>query len=189
MIVATGMAPTALANQTNHDEKYYIGDVVESKEKNGYVESLPITDSKNLHYGWDLCRFYMQGFSGKRDDGGKITFLKTVGDELTLNLEVLQTINVSEKGNLQITSLTREHLVYVNEDTDGGYVAEFGYERQEGGTGWGTLFVQHTDYQNLKQEPVVYTNYLKSVVLGEAETKISADKPCSICNCKLPEPE
>lgn len=170
LIVFSCFATTAFANQ--HTEKHYLGEVVESKEKNGYQESLPIVDSGNLHYGWNLGEFYMTGYSGISNIKGKTTFLKTVGDDLTLKFDFLQTINISEKGNLQITSINREKLVYVNEDTDGGYYAEFGYSKQNGGIGWGALFVQHTDYQNKKGEPTVYTNYLKAVALGTNDTNI-----------------
>ena len=134
------------------DTKYYIGEKVKTKKDAGYSGRETI-DKDDPHYGWDLGRFYITGYSSKTEVDGKPVFLKTVGDQMTLHFELLQ----------DIKKLNGDKDLSICEDTN-GYDKYFGIEQTNFGRG--ALIIQHTDYQNNKKEPVLYTDYLSALVQG-----------------------
>lgn len=134
------------------DTKYYIGEKVKTKKDAGYSGRESI-DKDDPHYGWDLGRFYITGYSSKTELDGNPVFLKTVGDEMSLHFELLQ----------DIKKLNGDKNLSICEDTN-GYDKYFGIEPTNFGRG--TLIIQHTDYQNNKKEPVVYTDYLAALEKG-----------------------
>lgn len=130
----------------SEDNKYYIGEKTKTKKDTGYSGRETI-DKDDPHYGWDLGRFYITGYSSKTELDGTQVFLKTVGDEMSLHFELLQNIN-KLNGNKNLS---------ICEDTN-GYNKSFGIEQTN--FGCGALIIQHTDFQNNKLDPVIYTNYL-----------------------------
>lgn len=134
------------------DTKCYIGDKVKTEKDKGYSGREKI-DKDDPHYGWDLGRFYITGYSSKTEKDGNPVFLKTVGDEMTLHFELLQ----------DISKLNGDSDLSICEDTN-GYDKYFGIEQTNFGRG--ALIIQHTDYQNQKHEPVLYANFLTAYEKG-----------------------
>ncbi len=132
--------------------KYYIGEKVKTKKDAGYSGRESI-DKDDPHYGWDLGRFYITGYSNRTTIDGNACFLKTVGDDIRLRFELLQ----------DIKKLNGDKDLSICEDTN-GYDKYFGIEQTNFGRG--TLIIQHTDFQNNKHEPVVYTDYLNAKEKG-----------------------
>ncbi|MBR7019730.1 MAG: hypothetical protein IKI15_01580 [Lachnospiraceae bacterium] len=142
MLAGLGVADSEEGN------KYYIGEKVKTKKDAGYSGRETI-DKDDPHYGWDLGRFYITGYSSRTEIDGNPCFLKTVGDEIRLHFELLQDIN----------KLNGDSDLSICEDTN-GYDKYFGIEQTNFGRG--ALIIQHTDYQNHKHEPVAYFNYLNA---------------------------
>ena len=116
------------------------------------------------HFGLTLGKFYISGFTSTiNESDGNFVFLKTLGDNVELHYQLVQDINMLE-GDTSIT---------INVD-DGGYDQYFGVTPTN--FGQGTLIVRHTDYQNNKNAPQVYTNYLAAKMTGEADTVISLNE-------------
>ena len=144
--------------QLNDNYTVYYEDVVNTSKDSGYSKSNPI-EKNDPHYGWKLGKFAVSGFSSKRkDDAGNWVLLKNVGDEITLYFNLLQDINkLDGNGDLSIHN-------------DGnGYDTEFGIKQTD--FGLGTLIVRKIDSTGNKNEPKIYTNYLKGITVG-ANTKV-----------------
>lgn len=141
------------------DQTYNLGNKVRVKDFDAYYGSTPI-NKDDSHYGWNLGRFFLSGYSdvinGAND---KPVFLKNAGDKVTLwfNLDA----NINElNGNKKLK---------VTADTD-GYDQYF--ETQKMNFGKGALIIRHTDHHNVKNEPVVYTNYLEANTYPGVDTKV-----------------
>ncbi len=141
--------------------KMYLGyEPVNTGLDNGYSNENSIGRG-DPHFGMTLGKFYISGFtSAINDSEGNFIFLKTLGDNVELHYELVQDINM----------LDGDTSVSINAD-NGGYDKYFGISPTY--FGQGTLIVRHTDYQNNKGEPQVYTNYLAAKMTGEADTVIS----------------
>lgn len=130
---------------------------------NGYTNTLEIGNS-DPHYGWDLGKFYVCGFSeAKSADMKNFTFLKTVGDNLELHFELAQDIEM----------LNSDKQLTINNDM-GGYDEEYGIPRTD--FGHGCLVVYFTDYQNNRHERVMYKDFLTAKMSGSADTVISLNE-------------
>ena len=107
-----------------------------------------------------MGRFFMSGFTRVADkETEHPTFIKTLGDSITLWFDLQQSIDCLN-GNSQLI---------VNEDSN-GYDQHFGVQKTDFGRG--TLIIRHTDYQNLKSEPIIYTSYLLAKGTTAANTKV-----------------
>lgn len=138
--------------ETADGTKYYLGEAVNVGKDTGYSEDSPI-GKDDVHYSWELGRFLVSDYTRVTDEGGTPVFLKNVGDEVTLSFNLEQDINTLN-GNDDVTI-----------DTDpNGYDQRLGIPQQDFGRG--ALIIRHTDYQNNKHEPTVYTNYLDGVQQG-----------------------
>ena len=137
-------------------EMHSLGEKVKVENSDGYYGHQEI-EKNDIHYGWDLGNFFVSGFTAKTNDNTEnITFLKNVGDKVTLWFQLEQDINkLNDTEDLSITA-----------DTE-GFSQDFETPRID--LGRGTVIIQHTDYQGVKNEPQIYSNYL------EASTKIGAD--------------
>lgn len=139
---------------------YYFGaETVDAGVDTGYAKTNVIT-GKNKHFGWELGRFFMSGFtrvSGSTSDDP--VFIKTLGDSVTLWFNLEQNID----------ALNGNEKLVIGEDTN-GYDQSFGVSKTNFGRG--TLIVRHTDYQNKKGEPQIYTDYLLAKGTSGADTKI-----------------
>lgn len=139
--------------------KFYYGDKVNTGLDNGYSEANPVKDD-DPHFGWEIGRFVVTGFTSKAGDEGMPVFLKNKGDQVQLSFMLEQDIN----------ALNGDEGKKISDDKDGKDL-QFEIPRSEDGFGRGTLIVRHTDFQNASTNPQVYRDYLPALVVG-AETKI-----------------
>ncbi|NHM16221.1 hypothetical protein GMI69_06060 [Eggerthellaceae bacterium zg-887] len=154
MAVLLLAAPSmAVAEEQSPDgQKYYLGEAVNAGKDTGYSETNSI-GKDDIHYSWELGRFFISDYTRVTDDNGTPVFLKNVGDEVTFSFNLQQDIN-RLNGNSDVTI-----------DTDSnGYDQRLGIPQQNFGRG--TLIIRYTDYQNNRHEPLVYTNYLEGVSQG-----------------------
>ena len=136
----------------------YYQDVFNTGKDNGYSKKQEISKD-DPHYGWTIGKFAVSGFSAKKkDDNGNWVFLKNVGDEITLYFNLSQDIN----------KLNGNKNIFISNDKN-GYDKEF--QIKQTNFGKGTLIVRKIDATGNKNEPVVYTDYLKGLKV-EANTKI-----------------
>ena len=141
------------------DQKYRLGNVVRTKDFDGYKGETEINKS-DPHYGWDLGNFYVKGYTDKiPNKNGDPVFLKNVGDKVALVFELNQDINKLNNN---------EHLK-ISADPS-GYDQYFGTETINFGRG--TLFIRYTDNNNNTEKPTIYTNYLEANTVLNAETKV-----------------
>ena len=150
---------TARAEESDNDRQFYLGTTVNTGKDNGYSGSTAI-DQKDPHFGWNLGRFFVTGYtSNTTDEAGNPVFLKTVGDKVTLWFHLEQDIN----------RLNGDDKLTIYDDAN-GYDKYFGVPQT--GFGQGTLIIRYTDHRNLSAEPVVYTNYLAASATQGADTQV-----------------
>ena len=155
-IIITGVpvyAEGESASQIYYFDKHYKID----KNKGFSLSKKETIKEKDNHYGWRLGRLYVSGFTQRtEDDNGNVVFLKNSGDQILLGFDLEQNIEkLNGDDNLSITYDKKGYDEY--------------FEVSETAFGKGTLIVRHTDYQNSKGTPQVYTNYLS------AKSKVNAD--------------
>jgi hypothetical protein len=140
----------------SRDTVYYLGESVNTGLDNGFSESNPIKES-DPHFGWELGRFYVSGFTSKKGDETPV-FLKNVGDQVALYFNLEQNIDaLNDDASLTIAN-------------DGnGYDESFGVPKTDFGRG--TLIIKHIDYQNASTDPQIYYDYLSGVTMG-ANTQV-----------------
>lgn len=137
----------------------HLGETVKKKLDSGYSEDEKIT-SDDAHYGWSIGDFYIKGYSESvKNNDGSIVFLKNVGDQLELYFTLNQDINkLNDNDKLQIA------------DDKNGYDLTMQTAKQN--LKKGALIIQKTNYENVKEEPVIYTNYLEGSASLNADTKV-----------------
>lgn len=145
-------------SKDTNSQKHYLGSVVNTGKDNGYSESNEI-GIKDPHYGWNIGKFFVDGFTSFSEKNNNLVFIKNVGDTVTLWFNLEQNID-SLNGNDNLT---------VNEDVN-GYDEYFRTEKANYGRG--TLIVSYTDYNNEKHNPVVYKNYLSAIAKRGADTNV-----------------
>lgn len=141
------------------DQVYSLGSKVRADHFDGYFGQA-VMDKSDIHYGWDLGNFFVSGYTDEvTDSDGNMVFLKNVGDRVTLWFRLNQNINrLNGKENLEITADTEGYDQY--------------FETPKMDFGRGTLIVRYTDYNNVKADPVIYTNYLEANASVGADTKV-----------------
>ena len=143
----------------NTDPKIELGEKVNTGLDNGYSGKEAI-DDKDPHFGWDLGSFVINGYTTTTfDNDGDYVFVKDLGDKVTLWFSLEQDINC----------LNGDSNLTISEDTD-GYdqyfeVPETNFEK-------GTLIIQFTDYQNMKHDPMIYTDFLSANASTTADTRV-----------------
>lgn len=138
---------------------YFHADAVNAGMDNGYSRATAI-DGGNKHFGWRLGRFFLSGFTRVTDNGSdNPIFIKTLGDSVTLWFDLEQNISALN-GNTNLV---------INEDIN-GYDQYFGVQKTNFGKG--ALVIRHTNYQNAKGDPVLYTDYLLAKGTTGADTKV-----------------
>ena len=125
---------------------------------NGYSESKAISGS-DPHFGWNLGRFMMSGFTEVDDKGSIPVFVKTPGDNLVLWFDLDQDIDILN-GNKDLTIAT---------DTD-GFDQTLGFAKTN--MGRGALLLKHTDFRNSDSTPIAYLDYLAATKSGVANTRV-----------------
>lgn len=139
---------------------YYFGaEAVNAGTDTGYSKAGTIKGG-DKHFGWRLGRFFVSGFTRVAAEETELpVFVKTLGDSVTLWFDLEQNIDALN-GNTDLS---------VCADTD-GYDQYFGVPKTNFGRG--TLIVRHTDYQNRKNDPQIYTDYVLAKGTSGADTKI-----------------
>lgn len=137
----------------NNAAKQTLGTKIRT-EKNGYKGEKEIEDD-DCHYGWDLGKFFVSGYTTSTVDASGIPiFLKNQSDKISLWFNLAQDIDkLNQKKALSIVE-------------DEGYDQYF--ETQKMDLGKGALIIRYTDYENVKHESKVYTNFLEeNAILGK----------------------
>lgn len=136
-------------------------EVVNAGNNDGYSKNDKLT-SKDIHYGWEMGKFIVSGYSGNvtHDNDNNPVFLKNVGDKVTLTFHLNQS---------DINKLNDQEGLVVNEDKK-GYdqyfnIPELNFKR-------GALIIRFTDYQNHQHDPIVYTDFLAAAATTTADTKV-----------------
>lgn len=124
----------------------------------GYSRANAITGS-DPHFGWRMGRFFMTDFTRVTESEENPVFIKTIGDKVTLWFDLEQNID----------ALNGSVMLVLNADAN-GYDQHFGVQRTNFGRG--TLIVRHTNYQNAKKDPVIYTDYLLAKGTTGANTRV-----------------
>lgn len=138
---------------------YFDAEAVNAGTDTGYSKANAIKGS-DKHFGWRLGRFFVSGFTRVASEEAEApVFVKTLGDSVTLWFDLEQNIDALN-GNTDLSICT---------DTD-GYDQYFGVP--ETNFGRGTLIVRHTDYQNRKNAPQIYTDYVLAKGTSGANTKV-----------------
>ncbi|MDR1042616.1 MAG: hypothetical protein LBL54_01775 [Clostridiales Family XIII bacterium] len=146
--------PEAITPTQSSDEStqiYYLGSLVNAGKDNGYSESNTI-DREDPHYGWTLGRFFVSGYTRVSENNSNPVFLKNLGDTVALKFTLEQDID----------KLNGDDKLTISDD-ENGYDKYFGTKND---FGRGTLITRKTDYQNAKQKPIVYNNYLTGTAIG-----------------------
>ena len=145
-------------NVTDPNQTYNLGTKVRTKNFNGYFGE-KLIDKDDIHYGWDLGNFFVSGYTAEVKDDGNMVFLKNVGDKVTLWFKLNQNIDkLDDDENLSITADTEGYDQY--------------FETAKMDFGRGALIIRYTDYNNVKAEPTIYTNYLEANASVGADTKV-----------------
>lgn len=135
-----------------------LGTKINTGKDNGFSGNVEIT-RKDPHYGWDIGTFFVNGYTRETKDGDDIVFLKNVGDRVTLWFLLEQ----------DITCLNGDDHLSINEDTN-GYDQYFEIDRTN--FKHGTLIIRYTDYEGVRHEPVIYTDFLAANARTGADTKV-----------------
>ncbi len=147
------------ATQIDPNQTYNLGSKVKVKNFDGYSGEKTIEEN-DIHYGWELGNFFISGYTDKvENSSGNIVFLKNVGDRVTLWFKLNQDLNrLNGTSNLSITNDTEGYDQY--------------FETPKMNFGRGALIIRHTDYNNTKSDPTIYTNYLEANTSVGADTKV-----------------
>ncbi len=143
----------------DNNQTYSLGSKVRVKNFDGYFGEETI-NKNDIHYGWNLGDFFVSGYTDKAvDSKGDIVFLKNVGDKVALWFRLNENINaIDGKNNLSITADTEGYDQY--------------FETPKMNFGRGVLIIRYTDHNNIKAEPIIYTNYLEANASVGADTKV-----------------
>lgn len=148
----------SFAESTKNDEIYYFNDLHKiDKDKGFSLDEEKKIKEKDVHYGWSLGSLYVSGYTQYTyDDKENPVFLKNAGDKVVLGFKLEQDID----------KLNGDETLTIASDKK-GYDDYFQIKKTDFKRG--ALIVRHTDYQNSKKKPQLYTNYLS------AKTKVNAN--------------
>lgn len=134
-----------------------LGDKIGVKKDTGYSQQITI-DEKNPHYGWNIGTFSINGYTRETSDNGNTMFLKNAGDKVTLWFNLAKDIdNLDGNGKYSIV-----------EDRNG---FDQYFEIPKTNFRHGALIIRFTDYEGVKHDPVIYTDYLAANATTGADTK------------------
>lgn len=151
--------PSSETTVIDPNHTYRLGTRVKVKNFDGYFGE-ELIDAKDLHYGWELGNFFVSGYTDEIEaEDGNIVFLKNVGDKVTLWFNLKQNINV----------LNGQDKLSITADTE-GYDQYFETPKMDFGRG--VLIIRYTDHNNVKTDPIIYTNYLEANTAVGADTKV-----------------
>lgn len=162
MLLATTIPGVCLAE----DEKVYIlsgeFDRIKTQLDTGYAYEETL-DKNDLHYGWGLGEFYMQGFSKvETEQDGTPVFYKGKDQKLSLGFSLKQDIDKLD-GNKDYK---------ISEDING---YDLPFEVPETNFKRGCLIILRFSEDNHVERPKYYTNYLENVRNETANSVIKID--------------
>lgn len=138
---------------------YHLGNKIRVAKFDSFFGEETI-DQKDIHYGWDLGDFIVRGFTSHvKDSGGKVVFLKNVGDQVNLSFQLKHNINALN-GDEKLTITSAEK------------VCDQYFETAKTNFGRGALIIRSKDYTGVKTEPQIYTNYLSAYATLDADTTV-----------------
>lgn len=148
------------ANTANpaQNPKKNLGTVKKTGKDCGFSGEREI-DLKDPHYGWDIGTFFVNGYTRNLEVDKTPVFLKNVGDTVTLWFNLKQDINCLNGSNR-----------YVISEDKNGYDQYFGVEKTN--FGHGTLIIRYTDFENVKSDPIIYTDFLAANARTGANTRV-----------------
>lgn len=154
---AVNSTAKAESNITNSPRKT-LGSKVEVKKDNGYDGDVVI-GTKDPHYGWDIGKFFINGYTSETTKNGCPVFLKNLGDKVTLWFNLSQDINcLNGKSNLVISGDKKGYDHYFEtKPTD--------FKR-------GALIIRHTDFEGIEHDPIIYTDFLAANATTGADTRV-----------------
>ncbi|MCR4555932.1 MAG: hypothetical protein K5766_03930 [Alphaproteobacteria bacterium] len=128
-------------------QRYYLGTTYLVKSDS----DLQRIQNEDIHYGWDLGKFFINGYTKVIADPNKpIVFLKNTGDKIALWFQLKQNINC----------LNNEESISID---NGGIIKR--------NKGQGTLSINYIDHQNLSHL-TLHQDYLKALSVG-ADTNVN----------------
>ena len=136
-----------------------IGEKIKTKKNEGYSGNEPI-DLDDPHYGWDIGTFVINGYTNAIETNvDNIVFTKKPGDKVTLWFCLGQAID-RLRGNSDLS---------IAEDKEGSdqyfQINKTNFRR-------GALIIRYTDYEGIKHNPIIYTNFLEANTKTGANTKV-----------------
>ena len=139
------------ASSQHANNKYFFDPITytyNTGKDNGFSKKEPIKPN-DPHSGWQIGRFYIEGFTSVDDTNGKIVVLKNVGDQIKFGFQLYQDINC----------LNGDNTLSINDD-ENNTDTQLQVPKQDFGRG--ALFVKKTDYQQNASFPVEYINFLSA---------------------------
>ena len=148
------------ATKPGDEPRMELGEVINTGKDNGYSGNVSMVDDEPL-FGVDIGTFYVNGYTRSTVDSNDNTyvFVKNLGDRVTL------WFNLKE----DITAIDNKSNWYVVDDNN-GYDQYFQVKNLDFKKG--TLIIRYTDYQGVKHDPIIYTDYLASCATTGADTKV-----------------
>lgn len=153
---------TVQSEQINdgNETRYSVSNgAVNTGHDNGFSEENKITGD-DPHFGYEVGEFFVKGFTSYADDDKtNPVFLKNVGDQISLWFNLKHDIaDIKGDGTLKVNS-------------DGnGYDEYFGIEKTDFGKGM--LIIRKTNYQNVKEKPILFNDYLAAKASESADTEV-----------------
>lgn len=150
---------TEAVEDVSAQNKYYLGEAFKTGWDNGYTGKEKIKEG-DPHFNWKIGEFYVDGYTSVvKDSNDNPVFLKNVGDKVQLWFTLQQDIN----------KLNDDDKLSISEDSNGKdeyfSVPKTDFKR-------GALIIQKTSYNNAKDDPVIYTDYLVAKASKDADTEV-----------------
>lgn len=155
---ASGWAVEAKEDVSSKN-KYYLGETTKTGWDNGYSGNEKIKEG-DPHFNWKLGDFYIDGYTSViKNSGESPVFLKNVGDKVQLWFNLRQDIN----------KLNNDEKLSISEDNNG---SDEYFSVPKTDFKHGALIIRKTGFNNAKEDPVVYTDYLAAKAAKDADTEV-----------------
>ena len=165
LLVLSQVAVFAVEDQNQSNEQYYFNTLYKIKKDKGFsLDEKEKIKEKDAHYGWSLGSLYVNGYTQRTENSdGTPVFLKNEGDKVVLGFNLKQ--NINKLNGDETLSIAYDKKAY----DDYFQIKKTEFKR-------GTLIVRHTDYQNNKKDPQVYTDYLSAEAEVNANTTVDVNE-------------
>lgn len=164
MMLLSCIIPT-FAEEPASNETYYFDKLHKIDKDEGFsLDEEEKIGEKDVHYGWSLGALYVTGYTQRTEDKkGTPVFLKNKGDTVVLGFTLKQNINkLNKDDSLSIAADKKGYDVY--------------FQIKKTNFKHGALIVRHTDFQNNKEEPQIYTDYLSAKGKVNANTVVEVNE-------------